>query len=430
MKKKNLLLLGLLPFTLLSCGRSTSAEISSSKNPEAESSTSSSSSAAISSSSSESVISSSSATENSNFAKLRKALKYVALQEKIELDSTNGSAEFNADGSVTTTTTDDTETTTDSDSSTEADDTTTTSFTVDAKLSNITSKVAVKGLKALNVNQIGMSTSITNDLNLKYTVNTDPIRNQDITKQNVGLDLFYYGQYVYADFDNTELRSIFSTILSDFSGSDQNIMAMVPQYFKIEAKNDATIDELPISNFEDETIDSFVDQLESMYNSITSTADGIISMREENDYTYIDFSLNSLMVKLLPELYKSYAESQLDQTSDDYQTKLDQIAQYYSILKDVTDHTTVNSFKITLGYTENGIQSLDTDIDVKITDIASGSDDTIIGGMTAGNVTAVNFTNVSLKLKQSSTVKYGTDVTVNVPGNNTYTDLSSFIKTN
>jgi hypothetical protein len=423
-------LLGLLPFTLLSCGRNTSAEISSSKNSEAESSTSSSSSAAISSSSSESVISSSSAAEDSNFAKLRKALKYVALQEKIELDTTNGSTEFDADGSVTTTTDDDTETTTDSDSSTEANDTTITSFTVDAKLSNITSKVAVKGLKALNVNQIGMSTSITNDLNLKYTVNTDPIKNQDITKQNVGLDFFYYGQYVYADFDNTELRSIFSTILSDFSGSDQNIMAMVPQYFKIEAKNDATIDELPISNFEDETIDSFVDQLESMYNSITSAADGIITMREENDYTYIDFSLNSLMVKLLPELYKSYAESQLDQTSDDYQTKLDQIAQYYSILKDVTDHMTVNSFKITLGYTEYGIQSLDTDIDVKITDIASGSDDTTIGGMTVGNVTAVNFTSVSLKLKKSSTVKYGTAVTVNVPGNNTYTDLSSFIKTN
>ncbi len=430
MKKRNLLLLCLIPFTLLSCKKTaSSADTSSSKG--SDSVAVSSSSEAISSSKSSSdveKVSSSSAAEDPNFVNLKTALKTMALKDKMEFDSSNGTMEIDGDGYVTTTS--DTESTIDENDSSETQpSTTTTAFDVDASFSNMTDKLAIKGLKALNVNQIGMSYSLNHDLSLKYTIGSgDSAKNQDFTVQNAGLKAYYKAQYAYCDLDNEGLNTIISKLSTDFAGED--VSSMMPDYVKIKAENDMTIDDLPISNFEDADIESFVDQLETLYTSITSAADGVLAFRQADDMTYVDLSLNTMIIRLLPELYKSSAESSLDQTSEDYQTKKSRIETSYTLIKNLTDHTTVNKFKVSLGYTTAGIQKLSMDIDIKVADYdIVDSTDTEVGGMTVVGVSNVHFGELNVKLNQSSSVKYDTDVTVEVPGDHTYLDLTTMFDT-
>lgn len=430
MKKRNLLLLGLLPFTLIACDKTSNTSSSSKNDVTSSTSSSSSSSEFISSesSSNKDTSSSSSIAENPHFAKLKTALKYVALQDKIQIDSTSGQFSIDTKGNMKESSEESLDDEGDSSSSSSAVEEKTTTFDAAISLSDVTSKLAVKGLKALNVNNIAMSYSINNDLSLKYTISdgTDT-KNQDLSKEDVGLKLFLKSQYLYADLDNEGLREVISTILSDMGASFS--MSAIPNYVKYQLDlSDITIDQLPINNVEDADIDSTVDVFASLYDSMGSSLGDLITFRDDEDYTYLDVSLTTTILRLLPPVYKSYAEGQLDSTASDYQAQLKKIDSQYKMMKNFTDHTEINKFKISVGYTTTGIKSINSDIDTSTTNLDVSADDLSDTTSEMISDSSLHFDTLNIKEKADAIISYDTSVTVEEPNSkHLYVDLSTLL---
>jgi hypothetical protein len=429
MKKRNLLIFALLPFTLLSCGESLSSsnDISSSTKttqPAKESST------PISSKGKE-ISTSSTPVENVNFTKLKKSLRYMSLQDKIMFSSNNGTFQLGGNGTVTKTEVDDESSTTGDDTSSggqEITTTTVTPFDVNATLSNMSIDLAFSGLRKNNFNQTAGSLSVTNDLALKYTVgNGDDTKSQDITKQDVGIDTYLKQNYIYIDYDNKNLQDIVSTLMTDFLGKDYSAAFRIAKYFKYSPESFENVS-APVNNASQADINSFVDSFEDMYSSLGED-NTLITFRSDEDYTYMNVSINTLMLRMLPSIAKSYMLAKLDSSSEDYDSQVKKVNTTYNALKSLADATTVKSMEFTIAYSESGIKSISQDIDLTIKNFNTADTSTIVeeGGMDA---------NIQMKIDQMdikntfvSNVEYGDSVKVNSPSSgHIYVDTSTLIK--
>ncbi len=412
MKKKKWILLFSLPVLLFSCERTSgNSENNSSTYPSSVSSSSSSSSA-----SSSKKTSSSTSQEKAEFTKLKSALTYVSRQDKMEISTANGSLNLKAKGKETETKTDTSTEEGDSSSSSNSEEstsTTETEFDSTLNASNLSLDLACKGLKETTASKINASLVVNTDLSVNNTTGRgEDASTYTLSKEDVGLKAYVKDNYAYLNLDNEALQSIIKGLTDNSTIGGMGIM-LSGKYYKYPLSN-VTFDEgtFPLNNLQESDVLSLVNTLSSLNDS----TQGLFTFRNEEDYTYMDFTLSTIVMRALPDLVKDYLEGNLDSESEDYESQKKEIEDKIKIAKQYTNNLAVNKGEFSLGYTTSGIKSFSFDLDLSGAnfDVESSSTD------------KTHYDSLSIKASSTFSFKYQNDVTVQDPGTHPWVDMSYF----
>ncbi len=415
MKKKKLILLLSLPALLFSCER-TSA--SSENNSSTYSSTTTSSTSSSLSSSKKT--SSDTSQEKAEFTKLKTSLTYVSRQDKMEVSTSNGTLDLKAKGkeikTETSTEGEDTEgdgSSSSSGSCEEAPSTTETAFDSSLKASNLSLDLAAKGLKANSSSKVNASLIVNTDLNVNNTTGSgEDASTKTISKEDIGFKAYVKDNYAYLNLDNDALQSLITESTGDSTTGGMGI-TVTGKYLKV-SLSCFTFDEgtFPLNGLQESDALSLVNSLSSLNDS----AQGLFTFRNEEDYTYIDFSLSTIVFRALPDILKDYLEGNLDSESDDYESQKKEIEDNIKTLKQYTNNMSVNKGDFSIGYTTTGIKSFSFDLDLSGTNFDVDSSDS--------STDKTHYDSLSIKANSTLSFKYQDDVTVLDPGTHAWMDMS------
>ncbi len=414
MKKKKLILLFSLPVLLFSCER-TSANSENSSSTYSSTTTSSSSSSISSSKKTSSSIS----QEKAEFTKLKSALTYVSRQDKMEVSTANGSLSLKEKGKeikTETSTEDDDIENGDSSSSSSSEEITTTTetpFDYDISASNLSLDLACKGLKETAASKINASLVVSTDLSINNTKGSgEDASTSTLSKEDVELKAYVKDNYAYLNLDNEALQSIIKGSSDNSTIGGMSIL-LLGKYLKASLSN-FTFPEgtFPLNNLQESDVLSIVNTLSSLDNS----TQGLFTFRNDEDYTYMDFTLSTFVLRALPDLVKGYLEGNLDPESDDYESQKKEIEDNINTVKQYTNNLTVNKGDFSLGYTTTGIKSFSFDLDLSGTNFDVNSSDS--------STDKTHYDSFSIKTKSTLSFKYQDDVTIQDPGTHLWFDIS------
>ena len=331
----------------------------------------------------------------------------------MEVSTANGTLNLKAKGKEIKTET----STEDGDSSSSSEEITTTTetpFDYDISASNLSLDLACKGLKETAASKISASLVVNTDLNINNTTGSgEDASTYTLSKEDVGLKAYVKDNYAYLNLDNEALQSIIKSSSDNSTIGGMSIL-LSGKYYRASLSN-FTFPEgtFPLNNLQESDALSIVNTLSSLNDS----TQGLFTFRNEEDYTYMDFSLSTFVLRALPDLVKGYLEENLDPESDDYESQKKEIEDNINTVKQYTNNLTVNKGDFSIGYTTTGIKSFSFDLDLSGTNFDVDSSD-------SSSTDKTHYDSLSIKAKSTLSFKYQDDVTIQDPGNHLWIDAS------
>lgn len=415
MKKRKFIVLAALPILMTGC-TSTGTSSPSSEKPAPVSSSEPASDS--SSTGKQESTSSSQSGQDMTLSGLKKMANAMAKQSNLAMTSTNSNISIDFKGKTTTKYSGVSETQEDE----------STPFYLKADLTKFNTEIAVMGLDKTAVSDFKASLTTKGNISATYNfTSSDTADNKTASATNAAFFAYVKNGTAYADVSDEALSKFVLGIM----GQDNNPMPKSLGKYKL----GNVVSTGPGLSADKDEVDSAVEEFYAQYKG-TSGLNTFMNLHSDEDYSYIDFTITPQILKSLPAVYLVVAMGQLDQTDPNYKEKLDEVTKTSQQLTEIVNKTTVNSFDISIAYTDSGIHHINNDIDLTIKDYTytpdsttSLSDDSDLPG--GGMVIApqeVTIDNLKLAFNSKYTFKYGTAVKVADPGaDKDYTDLSALI---
>ena len=409
MKRKMFVVLAALPLLLTGC---TASDTSSS----APSSAPASSSQPVSDNSATSEPESSSPAEDTTLPDLKKMAKYMAEQSNISMSSTNSNISIDFKGKETTKA-----------SSADGQDKVTPMY-LEADLTKFNTDIAVIGLDETTTSNFKASLTTKGNISATYNFSSsDTADNKTATATDASFSAYVKNGAVYADISDEALSKLIFALMGQDGGKT---LGKIKYVFNHD-------DTFPGIGIDKDELDDAVDEFYAQYKG-SSGLNTFVNLHSDEDYSYIDFTATTALLKTLPLVYTIIAQGQLDQTDPDYADKVAKINSTAEEMTKIVNKTTIKKFSISIAYTDNGIHHISNDIDMSIKDYTFAVDDDssiptddnpdISSGDIEKKTREVTIENLRLAFKSRYTFKYGTSVKVSDPGaDKDYKDISKFI---
>lgn len=414
MKRKMFVVLAMLPLLMTGCTGSGSSASSSGK----DAPVSSSQPVSQNPSTAEPEESSSQPVEDTTLPGLKKMMKYMAEQPDISMTSTNSNISIDFKGKQTIK----------SASSEETQDEVTPMY-LKADLTKFNTQIAVIGLDETDAKDFKASLSTKGNISATYNfTSSDTADNKTVAATNASLSAYIKNGTAYADLSDEALSKL---ILALMGQSNPTIKSLG----KVKYTN--LLPAGPGIAVDMDKEDKFVEEFYAQYKG-NSGLNTFVNLHSDEDYSYIDFTATTALLKTLPLVYTIIAQGQLDQTDPDYADKVAKINSTAEEMTKLVNKTTIKKFSISIAYTDNGIHHISNDIDMSIKDYtyttdtdsstSTGDDDPNVGGYMKEDPQEWTIENLRLAFNSKYTFKYGTSVKVSDPGaDKDYGDISNII---
>ncbi len=250
------------------------------------------------------------------------------------------------------------------------------------------------------------------------------------------LTSYYLDNMVYLDLDDSGIAKIinsYNNLLPDSLSSlkiEENFIKFpLPEEGMI-IDPGQSINEFA-TTFKD-SINEFLDQ----YSQVASMLTGVMNFTKDSNYIYMTVNLNArpTFIKTIPVIYSISALSALDRADPDYDKKAQQIADTTEKLNALVDEITINTALFEFAFNSDGFQYLDFDFDIELGSYSLSSEeheklDPNDNKNTLPYIKETSLQNIHLTLDARLEFVYDQDVDVLEPDteNNTYTDMSDFI---